>query len=169
MTQAPGYFGEEHGYFSDTGEIENWLTGDDLVRVLAGIWNGDGLTAAEREYVLWSLNLATPFLDAAFRAPLPEDAASFHKIGAIYAPDHVWNDAGVVVFERDGQEYAYAVAFLSWHNSPGYLEGYYLNQSANELVWQALSAFHGEAVMAAAQVEVSAPYEIESAWWFGVR
>ncbi|MEZ4569672.1 MAG: serine hydrolase [Thermomicrobiales bacterium] len=61
MTHAPGYWGDEYGYLASDGEVENWLTTDDLAKLLAGIWNGDGLTPAERNYVLWSLTLATPF------------------------------------------------------------------------------------------------------------
>jgi hypothetical protein len=40
------------------------------------------------------------------------------------------------VFERAGQEYAYAVAFLSSQNQATYLDGYWLNRTANELAWQ---------------------------------
>ena len=139
MTHAPGYFGEEHGYRESRGEIENVLTTDDLAKMLAGIWKGDGLTPAEREYVLWSLTLATPFLNSAFRAPLPDEAASFHKIGVLYEPDNTWNDAGIVVLERNGEEYAYIVAFLSLNPGSSYMNGYYLNRTANEHVWQTFS------------------------------
>jgi beta-lactamase class A len=136
MTHAPGYWGEEHGYRRTDGEVENWLSTDDLARMLAGIWEGEGLTPSERNYVLWSLTLATPFLDSAFRAPLPADAASFHKIGVLYQPENTWNDAGIVVIERDGLEYAYVVALLSSQNKSAYLDGYYLNRTINERAWQ---------------------------------
>ncbi|CAN5666303.1 hypothetical protein BH23CHL2_BH23CHL2_28600 [soil metagenome] len=139
LTHSPGYWGEEHGYGASHGEFENWLTTDDLSRMLAGIWNGDGLTPTERNYVLWSLTLATPFLDAAFRAPLPAGTAAFHKIGVLYQPENVWNDAGIVVLERHGQEYAYVVAFMSGQNPSTYMDGYYLNQAANERVWRIFS------------------------------
>ncbi len=139
LTHAPGYWGEEFGYRTSHGEVENWLTTNDLARLLGGIWNGDGLTPAERSYVLWSLTLATPFLDGAFRAPLPADVATFHKIGVLYQPENTWNDAGVVVIERDGVEYAYVVAFLSSQNESTYLNGYYLNQSITGLAWQTFS------------------------------
>ena len=140
LTHAPGYWGEEHGYRRSHGEIENWLTTDDLATLLGGIWNGEDLTPEERDYVLWSLTLATPFLDGAFRAPLPADAAAFHKIGVLYQPDNTWNDAGVVVFERNGQEYAYVVAYLSSQNESTYLNGYYLNQSITRSTWEIVSS-----------------------------
>lgn len=139
MTHAPGYYGEEHGYGASHGEFENWLTTNDLARMLGGIWKGEGLTPSERSYVLWSLTLATPFLDGAFRAPLPGSVATFHKIGVLYQPENTWNDAGIVVIERDGVEYAYVVAFLSSQNEPTYLNGYYLNQSINDVAWQTFS------------------------------
>ena len=139
LTHAPGYWGEEHGYMDSHGEIENWLTTDDLARMFAGIWQGDGLTPTERSYVLWSLTLATPFLDAAFNNPLPDDIAAFHKIGVLYEPENVWNDAGIVVLERYGQEYVYAVAFLSSQNEDTYMNGYFLNQTINAVAWQAFS------------------------------
>ena len=140
MTHAPGYYGEEHGYLASHGEIENWLTSDDVARLLGAIWEGKGLTPGERNYVLWSLTLATPFLDSAFRGPLPTDVAAFHKIGVLYQPENTWNDAGIVVIERDGLEYAYVVALLSSQNTSTYLDGYFLNSSINERVWQTFSA-----------------------------
>ncbi len=140
MTHPPGYYGEEYGYLQSDGEVENWLTSDDLSRLLAGIWKGDGLTPTERNYVLWSLTLATPFLDAAFHAPLPAGVAAFHKIGILYQPENTWNDAGIVVIERDGLEYAYVVAMLSSQNVPTYHTGYYLNESINQLAWQTFTA-----------------------------
>ena len=139
LTHPPGYWGEEYGYRTSHGEVENWLTTDDLARLLEGIWNGEGLTPTERSYVLWSLTLATPFLDAAFRNPLPVDVAAFHKIGVLYEPANTWNDAGIVILERDGQEYAYVVAFLSAQNENTYMNGYYLNQTLNSIVWQTFS------------------------------
>jgi beta-lactamase class A len=128
ITHAPGYFGDEYGYLESDGVVENLLAADDLTAMLGAIWRGEGLSQDERDYVLWSLTLATPFLDSAFRAPLPADVAAFHKIGVLYHPDHTWNDAG--------QEYAYAVAFLSSQNQATYLDGYWLNRTANDLAWQ---------------------------------
>lgn len=143
-THPPGYWGEEYGYAASHGVVENYLTTDDLVTMYANLWRGQQLPEATRGYFWWSLTIATPFLDHAFHAPLPAGTEAYHKIGVLYEPINTWNDAGLVIFNRGGQPYAYAVAFLSSHNPGTYKNGYWHNITANQLIWQAFSQIPGQ-------------------------
>ena len=169
MTHPPGFWDEDFGYLERVGTSENLLTAVDAVRILAAIWRGQHLTDAERDYLLWSLSLTTPFLDGPIRAPLPDEATTFHKTGVIDAPENVWNDAGLVVFERAGQEYAYAVAFLSSDNPHSYIEGYYLNEAVSAAVWAAFSADSSGASYARAAEEPPVRADVQPIWGLSVR
>ncbi len=156
LTHPPGYYGEEYGYLQSRGEVENLLTTDDLNAMLARIYFGDLLSPEMTAYVLWSMTIATPFLDGAFRSPLPPEAASYHKIGVIYQPLNVWNDAGIVTFNRGGEPYAYAVSYLSANNNSDYLDEYYRASQVNAMVWNTFSALPGETSAHQASLEGAA-------------
>jgi beta-lactamase class A len=122
------------------GDGENFLTADDMNRALAKIYLGQsGLTQWERDYVLWSMTLAIPGQQYSLGGPLPDGTVLYHKIGLIYAPYNTWNDAGIVVFARHGQQYAYAISYLgSW--GPDWHDAYYNGASASAAAWDAFSA-----------------------------
>ena len=169
VTHPPGYWGEEYGYAERLGETENWLTAEDTVRLFAGVWRGRGLTESERDYILWSLDLPSPFFDGPIRAALPDEAAAFHKTGVILEPENVWNDAGIVVFERGGEEYAYAYAFLSSRTGDSYMSGYYLNQQINQVIWEAFNALGGDAEPAMLATADNSSDDLWLTWWTGIR
>jgi len=109
--------------------------------MLGKIWRGEvpGLGAAGRDYLLWSMTIAGPFHNASLGGPLPWEATFYHKIGLIYAPTETWNDAGIVVFDRHGQQYAYAISHLSSFSDGGWLTGHANGYAVSEAVWQAFS------------------------------
>ena len=62
----------------------------------------------------------------------------YHKIGLVYAPYDTWNDAGIVVFNRGGREYAYAISYLgSWGGN--LLDAYYHGAEVSAVTWAAFS------------------------------
>ena len=46
----------------------------------------------------------------------PPEARVAHKIGYVGPPENVWNDAGLVMFDRPEGTLAYAVAILTQYN-----------------------------------------------------
>lgn len=134
LRHPPDYWGD-YGY----GDGDNYLTANDMNRGLAAIWEGrSGLTDWGRDYVLWSMTLAIPGQQYSLGGPLPDDTVLYHKIGLVYAPYETWNDAGIVVFSRGGQQYAYAISYLgSW--GPSWLDAYYHGADASAVTWDAFS------------------------------
>ena len=51
----------------------------------------------------------------------------------------MWNDAGIVVFERDGQRYAYAIAYLGSYGA-SWQEAYTHESELATIVWRYFSA-----------------------------
>ena len=135
LRHPPDYWGD-YGY----GDGDNYLTANDMNRGLAAIWEGrSGLSDWGRDYVLWSMTLAIPGQQYSLGGPLPDDTVLYHKIGLVYAPYNTWNDAGIVVFARGGQQYAYAISYLgSW--GPNWLDAYYHGADASAVAWAAFSA-----------------------------
>lgn len=142
MTHPPDFAGEEYGYADRYGISDNLLTTNDLNLMLGKIWRGEvaGLGAVGRDYLLWSMTIAGPFHNASLGGPLPWEGVTFyHKIGLIYAPTETWNDAGIVVFNRNGQQYAYAISHLSSFSDGGWLTGHSNGYAAASVVWEAFS------------------------------
>jgi hypothetical protein len=138
ITHPPAYPWEEYGYAASHGIAENLLTTNDLNRALGKIYRGEVLSPEMTEYVLWSLTLATEFLHGSFMGPVPDHVAVYHKIGVLYQPLNVWNDAGIFVFERDGQEHAYAISYLGTGEND-YREAYWHGHELSRIVWEAFS------------------------------
>lgn len=134
MAHPPAYPWEEYGYGG-----ENLLTSEDLNRTLGKLYRGDVLSPEMTDYVLWSMTIATPFLNGSLGGPLPSDTTLYHKIGALYEPNETWNDAGIVVFQRDGQQYAYAISYLGTGDGDSYHVSYDHGYQLSEIVWQAFS------------------------------
>ncbi len=112
LTHPPGYPGEEYGYAVSHGVWDNLLTTDDLVMMLEAIYHGEMLTPHGTAYVLQSMTIAPAWMNYSFGAPLPAGVRLYHKVGQLYGPHNTWNDAGIVEFERNGNTYAYALAYL---------------------------------------------------------
>jgi beta-lactamase class A len=122
ITHPPGYHWEEYGYATSHGTSENHLTTDDLNLILTKLYRREALSEWATTYVLKSMTIAPDWMDRPFREPLPAGAQLYHKIGQLYEPENTWNDAGIVVFERGGQRYAYIISYLggyggSWQDS----------------------------------------------------
>lgn len=135
LTHPPGYYWEEYGYAASHGIVDNLLTSDDLVRVLAAIYEREAVSPLVGDYVLWSMSLAPTWMNNSLGAPLPAGVELYHKVGQLYGPFHTWNDAGIVVYERDGERRAYAVAYLGSYDA-GWQASYSHAQQVSARVWQ---------------------------------
>lgn len=138
MTHPPGYHWEEYGYASSHGITDNLLTTDDLVLILGRLYRGEALSPRATEYMLWSMTIAPEWMDASFGSALPAGVELYHKVGQLYEPHNTWNDAGIVVFERDGQRYAYAIAYLG-SNGWSWQDAYAHAMSVSEAAWRYFS------------------------------
>lgn len=141
ITHPPAYPGEEYGYAATHGITDNFLTTNDLNLALGKLYRGEVLSPEMTDYVLWSMTIATDFLDGSLGGPLPGDARFYHKIGLLYEPFNVWNDAGIVVFNRDGEDYAYAISYLGGGTSGSYHESYDHGYQLSQIVWEAFRDF----------------------------
>lgn len=137
MRHPPGYHWEVY----DLGDGENLLTTDELNVALGKIYRRQALGSSATDYLLWSMTLATPFLDGSLGGPLPPEATLYHKIGLIGPDYNTWNDAGIVTFERDGRRYAYAISLLSSYTG-SYHEGYLLGYQLSRVAWMAFSSHY---------------------------
>jgi beta-lactamase class A len=138
MTHPPGRYWEEYGYADSHGITDNLLTTDDLVLILGKLYRGEVLSPWATDYVLASMTIAPDWMDAALGSPLPPEAQLYHKVGQLYEPHNTWNDAGIVVFERNGQMYAYALAYLSSYG-PSWQNAYDHATSVSESAWRYFS------------------------------
>lgn len=137
MRHPPGYSWEVY----DLGAGENELTTDELNMALGKIYKRQALSDSATDYMLWSMTLATPFLNGSLGGPLPQEATLYHKIGLIGPSYNTWNDAGIVTFERNGRRYAYAISVLSSYTG-SYREGYILGYQLSQVAWSAFSSHY---------------------------
>jgi hypothetical protein len=144
LTHPPGYPEEEYGYAASHGIIENLLVADEVAMMLGKLYRGEALSPWATEYVLWSMTLAIPGQQGSLGGPLPASAQLYHKIGLLFAPLNTWNDVGIVTFEREGQTYAYAIAYLGSF-APDWLDAYYHGASLSAVTWEAFSDYYGTA------------------------
>lgn len=135
LTHAPGYYWEEYGYAASHGVVNNLLTSDDLVRMLAAIYEREAVSPLVGDYVLWSMGLAPAWMNKSLGAPLPAGVELYHKVGQLYGPFNTWNDAGIIVYERDGERRAYAIAYLGSYDA-GWQASYSHAQQVSARVWQ---------------------------------
>ncbi len=139
MTHPPGYHWEEYGYAASHGITANLLTTDDLLLILGQLYQGTALPPQETAYTLWSMTIAPDWMNASFGNALPTGVELYHKVGQLSEPHNTWNDAGIVVFERDGQRYAYALAYLGSYG-PGWQDAYAHAMSVSEATWRYFSS-----------------------------
>lgn len=139
LTHPPGYYWEEYGYATSHGTSENRLTTDDLNLILSKLYRGEALSPWATEYVLKSMTIAPDWMDVPLRSSLPPGAKLYHKIGQLYEPENTWNDAGIVVFERNGQSYAYVISYLGSYSAT-WQDSYTHATTLADATWQHFSA-----------------------------
>ncbi len=143
LTHPPGYYWEEYGYAASHGTSENRVTTNDLNLMLSKLYRGEALSVWATDYVLHSMTIAPDWMDAALREPLSAEARIYHKIGQLYAPENAWNDAGIIVFERGGQTYAYVISYLGSYGA-SWQESYAHTQTLSATAWQYFSTTYGD-------------------------
>jgi beta-lactamase class A len=139
MTHPPGYSWEEYGYLESHGTDENRVTTDDLNLILGKLYRGEALSPWATEYVLHSMTIAPDWMDQPLRAAVGAEPRIYHKIGQLYEPENVWNDAAIIVFERDGQRQAYAFSYLGGYGA-SWQEAYAHESELAAIVWGSMSA-----------------------------
>src|SRR5690606_19565703 len=95
-------------------DANNWVTAEQVNASLVALYEGRLLETTYRDYLLFdAMANVKPGLNYLVGAT-PGGSVS-HKNGffPMTGGGYVDNDAGIVFFERDGVEYAYAVTFLS--------------------------------------------------------
>lgn len=121
-------------YVSLTGSV-NSLTANDMNRALAHFYNGGVVNLTWRDYLLEKLTGVKPGLQYLIPAGVGAATVS-HKNGFFWSPGGwVDNDAGIVVFDRGGASYAYAISFFS-QDVPNKYADIPLGQAVSSLVWQ---------------------------------
>lgn len=101
-----------HGYDSRGIDANNWITAEEVNLSLAALYDGTLLDEPYRSHLLDEMTNVKTGLNHLIGAT-PGGLVS-HKNG-FFPMDNggfVDNDAGIVRFERDGEEYAYAVTYL---------------------------------------------------------
>ncbi len=142
LTHPPGYPGEEYGYAASHG-VQNVLTTDDLVMILAKLYWREALSPAATDYMLWSMTLAPYWMNQSFAEPLPQGVWLHHKVGQLYGPWNTWNDAGIVTFfTPDGQHHAYAIAYLGSYG-PSWQSAYSNAKAVSSSAWHYFSVQYG--------------------------
>jgi beta-lactamase class A len=139
LTHPPGYYWEEYGYADSHGTSENRVTSDDLNLILSKLYRGEALSTWATEYVLASLTIAPDWMDHALGSPLPAGTRLYHKIGQLYEPENTWNDAGIVVFERGGQQRAYVISYLGSYGAT-WQDSYAHATSLSDATWRYFGA-----------------------------
>ena len=107
IDHPPGYPWETLGR-----DPNNWISSNDTNRGLLMLWNGGLLRDPYRVYLLDAMEQVMPSLNYLL-AYNPQGRVS-HKNGWLFE-DGGWvdNDSGIVRFTKNGQEYAYAITFMS--------------------------------------------------------
>ena len=91
----------------------NWTTAADMNLALAALHGDELLDEEWRDYLLEKMSVVKPGLN--YLVAYGPDTPVSHKNGYFPALDgwYVDNDIGIVRFERDGQQLAYAISFYS--------------------------------------------------------
>ncbi len=150
ITHPPAYYGwhEDFGYT----EPENWTTSDDLATIFAKLWRNELFTPWMSAMVIDVMTQGpyTPWEYGIILADsVPDGVRVSHKIGYTYGgwdpaarPDNVWNDGGIVIVERDGRTYAYAIAIMQ-QNLYWYGGGPGIGREANRMVFAFFNQMYG--------------------------
>jgi hypothetical protein len=138
LAHPPGYPHENYGYDIPYQWHTNLLTSNDTNRMLAALYHGDYLSPSAKDYVLWSLSLGLPHHFESLGGPLPGWVTLYNKIGVIHEPFASWSDAGLVIFESDGQQRGYAITYLGAHGGD-YKVHYDRGFAVSEVTWKYFS------------------------------
>ncbi len=130
MTGPPGY---PEGY---TPDDDNYLTADDLNLMLGKLYRGEALSPSATAFVLSSMALPEDWQNQSLGAPLPSSVQFLHKPGWL---DNAWNDAGIVVFDHQGEKSAYAISYLS-NDVPVWQEAFDRGAAVSDKVWRYFDA-----------------------------
>jgi beta-lactamase class A len=117
----------------------NLLTANDINRALTAVYEARILEPAWRDYLLNKMMGVKPGLQYLIPAGVAGGVVA-HKNG-FFADYSGWvdNDAGVVLFDRGGRRYAYAISFFTEDVSYKYAD-IPLGQTVSRLVWQYFSS-----------------------------
>jgi hypothetical protein len=117
----------------------NLLTAKEMNRALTALYEARIVEPAWRDYLLEKMTGVKPGLQYLIPAGVGDGVVS-HKNG-FFADASGWvdNDAGIVVFDRGGNRYAYAISFFTENVSSKYAD-IPLGQTVSRLVWQYFSS-----------------------------
>ncbi|MDZ7728029.1 MAG: serine hydrolase [Dehalococcoidia bacterium] len=109
IDHPPGFPGYSRGV-----NANNYITAVDINETLSQIYHREVLDETHTQFLLGAMGQVKPGLNYLTAAGVPSRATVHHKNGFFpYSGGYVDNDAGIVRFQGGGQEYAYAVTFLS--------------------------------------------------------
>jgi beta-lactamase class A len=116
----------------------NLLTANEINRALTALYEARIVEPAWRDYLLNKMTVVKPGLQYLIPAGVGDGVVS-HKNG-FFADPSGWvdNDAGVVIFDRGGNRYAYAISFFTEDVTYKYAD-IPLGQTVSRLVWQYFS------------------------------
>jgi hypothetical protein len=115
----------------------------DFNRALTLLYREELLSPAWTGYLIDKMTGVKPGLNHLIPAGVGDaNALVAHKNGYIdYVPYYVDNDIGLVIFNRGGKQYAYALTFWSQDN-PWVLSDVPLGQTVSRLVWEHFSSVY---------------------------
>lgn len=138
---VPAVFNHPPGYWWETLDgvfVQNSLTATQVNEVLARLYQGEILTPPWRDYFIEKLTRVKPGLNYLIPAGTDRDRAiTGHKNGFYPDPVHGWvdNDIGIVMFEKNGTRYAYAIS-LYMQEIPTLYEDIWTGQKLSRIVWE---------------------------------
>jgi beta-lactamase class A len=120
----------------------NILTANDMNRALTNFYGGGIVSPAWRDYLIEKLTVVKPGLQ--YLIPAGVGAATVAHKNGFFALPSGWidNDAGIVLFESGGRQYAYAVSFFT-QDVPTKYADIPLGQTVSRLVWQYFRSRYG--------------------------
>lgn len=151
LDHPPAYGSESLGVSSN-----NWTTVTDMNHALAAFYGGDLLTEEWRDYLLDKMTAVKPGLN--YLTSIGPNVPVSHKNGFFptSAGWYVDNDIGIVRFERDGEQYAYAISFYS-QRVPNKYDDLPLGQALSVATWNFFQQRYPKPEVAAP--EVAAPQD----------
>jgi hypothetical protein len=119
---------------------ENTISPLDFNRALTQLYRGEVVNGAWTAYLIDKMSSVSPGLNHLIAAGVGDpNAIVAHKNGYIdYIPYYVDNDIGMVLFNRGGKQYAYAITFWSQDN-PWVLSDAPLGAALSRLAWEYFS------------------------------
>jgi hypothetical protein len=116
---------------------ENTISPLDFNRALTQFYRGEVVNGAWTAYLIDKMSSVSPGLNHLIAAGVGDpNALVAHKNGYIdYIPYYVDNDIGMVLFNRGGKQYAYAITFWSQDN-PWVLSDAPLGAALSRIVWE---------------------------------